>query len=278
MSIRTLALGLFAHVRCAADAGGGTRAVRRDAVFRSGDRRALSHRSRGRVSGIRRRDFEIASESLGVLGTQDRRRDRSRHRAEAHQRAALRAAARPQAQVPHQLPADELQRRLDRAPRVHVQRHPLRRQPAGHDRALVEDVARSATSTTSSIAIGGSSGFVLQAKATDIQANLQARRSAPSSRARRRPIPDDRRHRARLRGAEHLDHGRARSASRFPTGIDERYQAHYFDFDLYGTVNFNDYVGAQVGFRSLDLGYVFEKTTATSRRRGSTSAEWCGTR
>ena len=26
------------------------------------------------------------------------------------------------------------------------------------------------------------------------------------------------------------------------------YQAHYFDFDLYGTVNFNDYVGAQIGY------------------------------
>ena len=46
---------------------------------------------------------------------------------------------------------------------------------------------------------------------------------------------------------------------KIPDSIDERYQAHYFDFDLYGTVNFNDYVGAQIGYRSLDLGYVFEE-------------------
>jgi hypothetical protein len=35
----------------------------------------------------------------------------------------------------------------------------------------------------------------------------------------------------------------------------EDYKAHYYDFDLYGTVNFNDYVGAQVGYRSFNVFY-----------------------
>lgn len=35
--------------------------------------------------------------------------------------------------------------------------------------------------------------------------------------------------------------------------IDEDYQGNYYDFDLYGTVNFSDHFGAQVGYRSLDL-------------------------
>ena len=35
----------------------------------------------------------------------------------------------------------------------------------------------------------------------------------------------------------------------------EDYRAHYADFDLYGTVNFNDYVGAQVGYRSFNVFY-----------------------
>jgi hypothetical protein len=35
----------------------------------------------------------------------------------------------------------------------------------------------------------------------------------------------------------------------------EDYRAHYADFDLYGTVNFNDYVGAQAGYRSFDVFY-----------------------
>ena len=53
-----------------------------------------------------------------------------------------------------------------------------------------------------------------------------------------------------------------------PEAIDERYQAHYWDFDLYGTVNFNDYVGAQIGYRSLDLGYVFEDDHGDFKARG----------
>ena len=43
------------------------------------------------------------------------------------------------------------------------------------------------------------------------------------------------------------------AASSCRRGIDEDYRAKYFDFDLYGTVNFNDHVGAQVGYRSFDV-------------------------
>ena len=38
----------------------------------------------------------------------------------------------------------------------------------------------------------------------------------------------------------------------------EDYRAHYIDFDLYGTVNFNDHVGAQVGYRSFNVFYHVE--------------------
>ena len=33
------------------------------------------------------------------------------------------------------------------------------------------------------------------------------------------------------------------------------YRAHYADFDLYGTVNFTNNVGAQVGYRSFNVFY-----------------------
>ena len=46
------------------------------------------------------------------------------------------------------------------------------------------------------------------------------------------------------------------------------FKAHYFDFDLYGTVNFNDYVGAQLGFRSLDLGYTIKKDQGAFLMKG----------
>jgi len=42
--------------------------------------------------------------------------------------------------------------------------------------------------------------------------------------------------------------------SGFKLTIDED-SGKYWDFDLYGTVNFNDHVGAQVGYRSLDVFY-----------------------
>jgi hypothetical protein len=46
---------------------------------------------------------------------------------------------------------------------------------------------------------------------------------------------------------------------KIPESVNANYKAHYFDFDLYGTVNFNEYVGAQVGFRSIDIGYRFKQ-------------------
>ena len=44
-----------------------------------------------------------------------------------------------------------------------------------------------------------------------------------------------------------------------PQDIVERYKAKYYDFDLYGTVNFTDYFGAQGGYRSFDVFYHFNE-------------------
>ena len=99
-------------------------------------------------------------------------------------------------------------------------------------------------------------GLVLQAKATDIQANLRAPIGTEFARARA-PIPAIGGI-ARVYVVPNISITGELVGFKIPEGIDERYQAHYFDFDLYGTVNFNDYVGAQVGYRRLDLGYIFE--------------------
>jgi hypothetical protein len=48
----------------------------------------------------------------------------------------------------------------------------------------------------------------------------------------------------------------------------EDYSAKYYDFDLYGTVNFNDYVGAQVGYRSFDVYYKVKQDTGTLKLKG----------
>lgn len=46
------------------------------------------------------------------------------------------------------------------------------------------------------------------------------------------------------------------------------YSAKYYDFDLYGTVNFSDNFGAQAGYRSFDVFYKVEQDTGTLKLKG----------
>ena len=96
-------------------------------------------------------------------------------------------------------------------------------------------------------------GVVFDAKYTDVQATLSNILDTEFVRARA-PIPTI--------GAI----GRAYVAPNISitgelTGLGsggifgEDYRAHYIDFDLYGTVNFNDHVGAQLGYRSFNVFY-----------------------
>ncbi|MBA2302344.1 MAG: hypothetical protein H0W08_06875 [Acidobacteria bacterium] len=58
------------------------------------------------------------------------------------------------------------------------------------------------------------------------------------------------------------------SGFRLPEGIDENYRAKYFDFDLYGTVNFTDKVGAQAGYRSFDVFYRVDQDEGELKLKG----------
>ena len=53
-----------------------------------------------------------------------------------------------------------------------------------------------------------------------------------------------------------------------PEHLIENTQAHYIDIDFYGTVNFTNYVGVQVGYRSLDVGYVVSADNGAFKLRG----------
>ena len=100
-------------------------------------------------------------------------------------------------------------------------------------------------------------GILLEAKYTDVEARLTNIISNEFVRARA-PIPAIGAI-GRVYVAPNISITGEFSGFKLPESIDESYRAKYYDFDLYGTVNFNDYVGAQVGFRRLDLGYIFEK-------------------
>ena len=55
---------------------------------------------------------------------------------------------------------------------------------------------------------------------------------------------------------------------KLPESIDDDYRARYYDFDLYGTVNFNENVGAQLGYRSLTVFYKIETDTGDLKMKG----------
>jgi len=45
------------------------------------------------------------------------------------------------------------------------------------------------------------------------------------------------------------------SMFKLPESIDERYRAHYLDIDVYGSVNFTRWAGAQVGYHRFNIDY-----------------------
>ena len=58
------------------------------------------------------------------------------------------------------------------------------------------------------------------------------------------------------------------SGFKLPEGIDEDSRGKYFDFDLYGTVNFSDHFGAQAGYRSLTVFYKVEEDEGDFKMKG----------
>jgi hypothetical protein len=99
-------------------------------------------------------------------------------------------------------------------------------------------------------------GLLLEAKYTDVEATLQNVVDTEFVRARA-PIP------AigvigRVYVVPNISITGEFSGIKIPESISEDYRAKYFDFDLYGTVNFTNNVGAQVGYRSFDVFYKVE--------------------
>ena len=88
-------------------------------------------------------------------------------------------------------------------------------------------------------------GLILEAKYTDIQATLSNVRASEFARARA-PIPAIGGI-ARVYVVPNISITGEFSGIKLPGGVDADYRAKYYDFDLYGTVNFSDHFGAQAG-------------------------------
>jgi hypothetical protein len=105
----------------------------------------------------------------------------------------------------------------------------------------------------------GFGGFIMEAKYTDVRAELDSpfRREFTRQRA---PIPALGGI-ARVYVVPNISITGEVTGFMIPDSIDNRYQAHYVDIDVYGTINFTDQIGVKAGYRSLDLGYVIKKDT-----------------
>jgi hypothetical protein len=109
-------------------------------------------------------------------------------------------------------------------------------------------------------------GLVLQAKATDVEVKLQAPIGNDFVVAKA-PIPNIGGI-ARVYVVPNISITGEVLGMQIPNSVSPDYKAHYFDFDLYGTVNFNNHVGAQVGYRSLDVGYTIKKDQGAFKMKG----------
>jgi hypothetical protein len=109
-------------------------------------------------------------------------------------------------------------------------------------------------------------GLLLELKYTDIEASLQNVIDTEFVRARA-PIP------AiggigRVYVVPNISITGEFTAFKLPGSIDEDYRGSFYDFDLFGTVNFTDHVGAQVGYRSLTVFYNIEEDAGDLKLRG----------
>ena len=109
-------------------------------------------------------------------------------------------------------------------------------------------------------------GIIVEAKYTEVEASLNTEVGREFARARA-PIP------AigavlRIYPLRVLGITAELTGFRLPKSIDENSRGEYVDLDIYGTLNFTETLGAQIGYRSLDLRGVFEQDSARLKLEG----------
>jgi hypothetical protein len=109
-------------------------------------------------------------------------------------------------------------------------------------------------------------GILIEAKYTDVEATLRNVIVEEFVRARA-PIP------AlgaigRVYVAPNISITGEFSGFKLPESIDEDYKGKFFDFDIYGTINFSDHFGAQLGYRSFEVNYKVETDEGDLQIRG----------
>jgi hypothetical protein len=109
-------------------------------------------------------------------------------------------------------------------------------------------------------------GFDLQAKYTDVTVQLASPIATEFAHARG-PIPAIGGI-ARVYVVPNISITGELSAFKIPDSIDSRYNAHYIDVDIYGTLNFTNNIGVKGGFRSRDVGYLINSDSGAFTLQG----------
>jgi len=112
----------------------------------------------------------------------------------------------------------------------------------------------------------GYAGFLVEAKYTDVQVELDSPITSEFARAQA-PIPA-------LGGigrvyvVPNISITVDISGFKLPEKLIKGSTGHYIDVDVYGTINFTNNFGAQLGYRSFDVGYVVTHDTGSFKLKG----------
>ena len=110
-------------------------------------------------------------------------------------------------------------------------------------------------------------GVVLDAKYTDVTATLQAPPNTNEFTHAQAPIPAIGGI-ARFYVVPNVSITGELTGIKIPDSVSTKYKAHYADFDIYGTVNFTNNIGAQLGYRTFDIGYTFKSDSGSFVLKG----------
>ncbi len=109
-------------------------------------------------------------------------------------------------------------------------------------------------------------GLVVEAKYTEFEASLDNEFGREFARARG-PIPAIGAV-VRIYPLSVLGITAELTGFRLPDDVDKGYGGEYVDFDIYGTLNFTEQLGAQIGYRSVDMSGFFETESVDLRLEG----------
>ena len=112
----------------------------------------------------------------------------------------------------------------------------------------------------------GYAGFLVEAKYTDVQVQLDSQITSEFARARA-PIPALGGI-ARVYVVPNISVTVDISGFKLPEKLIKDSTGHYIDVDVYGTLNFTKNFGAQFGYRSFDVGYVVTHDTGSFKLKG----------